>query len=44
MVSVPVRVGPVLTSKVNIAKPLALPLAVVCSQEALAVAVQGAAD
>ena len=43
MVSVPVRVAPVLASKVNVARPLPLPLEVVCSQEALAVAVQAPA-
>ena len=39
MVSVPVRVSPVLASKVNVARPLPAPLDEVCSQEALDVAV-----
>ena len=34
------RVAPLLASKVKVARPLPVPLAVVCSQEALAVAVQ----
>src|SRR5262249_59156400 len=40
MVSVPVRVGPVLASKVKVARPLPLPWELVCSQAALLVAVQ----
>ena len=40
MVSVPLRIGPGLASKVNVAGPLPLPLDVVCSQAALAVALQ----
>src|SRR5262245_10752006 len=40
MVSVPVRVAPGLASKVNVARPLPLPLALVCSHDALAVGVQ----
>ena len=43
MVSVPTRVGPVLASKVNVARPSPLPLEEVCSQEALAVEVHGPA-
>ena len=43
MVSVPLRVAPVLASKVNVARPLAVPLDEVCSQEALAAAVQAPA-
>ena len=35
--------GPVLASKVNVARPLPLPLEVVCSQESLAIAVQAPA-
>ena len=40
MVKVPLRVAPVLASKVKMARPLPVPLAVVCSHEALEVAVQ----
>jgi hypothetical protein len=40
MVSVRVRVAPVLASKLKPARPLPVPLALVCSQEALLVAVQ----
>ena len=39
MVKVPVRLAPVLASKVNVARPLPVPPELVCSQEALAVAV-----
>src|SRR5579884_2804666 len=39
MVSVPVRVAPGFASNVNVAMPLPFPVAVVCSQESLAVAV-----
>ena len=39
IVSVPLRVAPVLASKVKLAVPLPVPLAVVCSHEAFAVAV-----
>ena len=40
MVKVPLRVAPLLASKVNPASPLPAPPAVVCSHEALDVAVQ----
>ena len=40
MVKVPLRVAPLLASKVKLARPLPVPLVVVCSHETLAVADQ----